>query len=224
MRKVCVIIGEGPSEEAFFRSLLINQFGFTEVAEKHNYMMEGSKSVFYILANPPSVSREGKSRLYSSETYRLCDDLVRNKSYLLGGGKNEVNYKLLHDADDCNEDSLIAVEKRILNAFKASNVKSSVDVHFVCNTLESWYIAGLTNKLPMLDDFESREVVNILKCNPDEIKNPKESFNEILRPELRGQAKKMGLLCGKHMNIKQARKRSSSFDGFISKLEDNELL
>lgn len=227
MAKVCVLIGEGKSEKAFFSSLLLNQLHFEEVTEKNCIVYKSKKDsdLFWIFPIPSyGVSHKGGYKmLQKTHTYIDCKTIVHNHKYFFGDNP-DIHYRILTDTDNNNKENVKQRKAIIKKAFLGAKTQHKDYKIFPANIeIESWFIAGLTNNFPFIGDINAAKKI-IQSTNAETYINPKETLDLILEKRLSGNRQIIGRDFGEHINIKQALLKSNSFSDFFYSLLDDELL
>ncbi len=222
MTKISVIIGEGASESNFFPSLIRNKFGFTAESDKHTFIYRKGEELFWFFLFPPhgpKKPRTGKSRFLDKKTYYIADTVVSNNLHLFAP-MPEVHYRIFHDGDGLQIQSLKELEKKLAQVFQASGVSAtSFTPHFVHKMIESWYIAGLPADFPYFENPKSKAVADLMRCDPDSLHDPKGDLDAVLQPELRISVIKKGEVFGELFDLEAAKRRSKSFREFMEIME-----
>lgn len=217
-----ILVGEGKSERFFFPSLLQNSFGFQPLSQKNSYLLVNPKTEkAWLCPFPPGkAAKEGKSRLYLSETYRIANAIMKsNQHHILQKGYVKKHLRVLHDIDVKSDVHVKKCEKKITDAYDESRCHfESFDIVFVCHEIESWYLAGLSADFHLFDQKKEDQIISVLKKNPDSIIGVKEVFYNLL--EKGCSPSFLAVECGLHFSVEKAIKKSESFAKFIYSLEE----
>lgn len=156
MARVCVLIGEGKSEKAFFSSLLVNKFSFQETDSRNCIAYQSTKDedLFWIfpVRSYGITHRGGCHTLQESRTFQDAQSTIRNFKWLFGENP-EIYYRTLVDTDNKSDTEVKDRCDEIIKA--ASNIKLNCVNHLVFVThieIESWFLAGITKDFPFLHD------------------------------------------------------------------------
>lgn len=226
MTRVCVLIGEGKSEKAFFSSLLMHKLGFTESESKNciTYQSVDDPDLYWIFPIPSygSTHKGGCDLLEEKGTYIKCKTIVANYKWLFGNNP-EIHYKIITDSDNESQQLLDARKGRIKSAFDSASVTCVSDhIGIVHIEIESWFIAGLDLSFPYLKNQNLAR--KLIAENVDTLLEPKERLDEILVDSVSGDRQRIGADFGEHINMPQAEQKSQSFKLFISNLKTNNLI
>ncbi|CAN5701230.1 hypothetical protein BH11PAT2_BH11PAT2_05490 [soil metagenome] len=225
MSRVCVMLGEGKSERAFFESLLVNKLGFTET-QKNTIFLSKDEQVYWVFPLPGYGStHSGGYKLYQNPlTFYKAQAMLRNSEWQIGKYP-ELHYVVLLDVDTCAEDQLNDRETKTREAFEIAAVThSTFDINFSKIEIESWFLAGLTVDYPYLASSAKSSVLKYSTKDPDAIHDPKEVLDSLLLPEVAGSRQRIGRDMGEHINLSQAIDRSASLAYFISSLRGKNLI
>jgi len=225
MTKLCVLIGEGPSERYFLPSLLEHKLGFAPLAEKSPHLFQKGEELFWFFPFPPesTTPEGGKSRLRKTETYRTANVVIENKSYIFTGTP-EVHYRIITDHVFTDKNGQNVKKAEIEKALGDSGVPfAGCRVDIVENEIESWYFAGLNEAFPYINKNEQALLRILLGQEPERISNPKEQMKKVLSAEAQGAIKLAGVM-GEHFDIDQAKTKSQSFNAFINALHADGLV
>jgi hypothetical protein len=227
MTRVCVLIGEGKSEKAFFSSLLLNQLDFEEVEEKNciTYCSKKDPNLFWIFPIPSygASHKGGYKMLQKEDSYITSKVIVRNNQWRFGTDA-EIVYCIVTDTDNKSEEILKKRLKKMDDAILKAKIQcKSYHINLTNIEIESWFMAGLALSFPSIADIPGANKI-IGTPNAEIITNPKEALDQILEKRIAKRRQIIGRDFGEYLNFTQARAKSKSFSDFINFLIEKNLL
>jgi len=227
MSKVCVLIGEGKSEKAFFPSLLVNKLSFQEAQDKNCIVYQSKKNpdLFWIFPVPSfgPTHQGGFRMLQEKDIYVDCKYIVKNHKHLFGDNP-DIHYRIIVDTDNHSQEIVQDRIQKISDALSQADLGSATKKIYPINVeIETWFMAGIKQDFPFLHDIN--RVRKILALDDIEILNePKKELDSILEKSIAGNTQRIGRDIGEYFHVEQAKLKSKSFNMLFVSLETDGLV